>query len=71
VDGKFDAANEDTVGSPDTVGCGRGDDAVIANRNDTVADNCERVIRVANPSPGEALRAAASSVSEGHRPTDR
>jgi hypothetical protein len=45
----INAANQETVGTPDTVNCGSGIDVVRANNNDTVADNCEDVTRVANP----------------------
>ena len=46
----IDATDFETPGSRDTVGCGRGRDEVLANRNDVVnRENCERVIREPNP----------------------
>ncbi len=58
------AAAEEAVGTPDTVSCGPGKDRAIANRNDTVANNCEKVTRVANPQAGAPLGAAATARAE-------
>jgi hypothetical protein len=48
-DDEINAANHETVGTPDTVRCGGGLDVVRANNNDRVAEDCEDVTRVANP----------------------
>src|SRR5829696_8524844 len=51
-DGDYiDARTFETVGTPDTVNCGGGEDTVTANDNDIVASDCEEVNRVANPLP--------------------
>jgi RTX calcium-binding nonapeptide repeat (4 copies) len=48
-DDEIDSAFFETPGSRDTVSCGRGRDEVIANRNDVVRGDCERVDRRPNP----------------------
>ncbi len=62
----IDAANEETVGTPDEVDCGFGIDSATANNNDTVK-NCEDVVRVANPTSTTMATAASGAGSGGNR----
>jgi hypothetical protein len=45
----IDAADDESPGGKDRVKCGGGLDDVMANENDVVADDCEKVSRVPNP----------------------
>jgi len=48
-DDSIDAANSESVNTPDTVRCGSGFDTVQANNNDIVANGCEDISRFPNP----------------------